>query len=191
MDDYSLYSKVIEENLPLYKSEQEVNNPYYILNEGRIAEAFDAQAVGAIEAGIAKYWYPQYLATVIIAVDRDKTDAVVNHWNDLIDTQVEIGFFNSPGNKQMLLAAMSYGLEGENYSVEKAIQLLSSLYDDNRLIMNSFDSPILICFDYQAANLIRSGRNIEIIIPAEGTYTYEKGCFQMKRLIFKIIYLPC
>lgn len=185
MDDYSLYSKVIEENLPLYKSEQEVNNPYYILNEGRVAEAFDAQAVGAIEAGIAKYWYPQYLATVIIAVDRDKTDAVVNHWNDLIDTQVEIGFFNSPGNKQMLLAAMSYGLEGENYSVEKAIQLLSSLYDDNRLIMNSFDSPILICFDYQAANLIRSGRNIEIIIPAEGTYTYEKGLLSNEKINFQ------
>ena len=44
--------------------------------------------------------------------------------------------------------------------------------------------PIIICFDYQAAALIEKGRNIEIIIPAEGTYTYEKGLLSNEKLDF-------
>lgn len=185
LDDYSLYPKVVEQILPSFKVVQSENKPYYILNDGGIVEAFDTQAVGAIETGIAKYWYPQYLATVIIAVDRDQTDEVVKDWNDLFTTQQEIGFFDLPGNIQMLTAAMSYGLEGEQYSLTKTIQLLTSLHDNNRLKINSFEPSIIICFDYQAATLIENGRNIEIIIPSDGTYTYAKGLLSNKSLNFQ------
>ena len=184
-DDYSLYPEVLDQVLPSFRIEESENKPYYILNSGGIAEAFDTQTVGGIEAGIAKYWYPQYLATVIIAVDRDQTDERVSHWNDLFSTKEEVGFSDLPGNIQMLTAAMSYGLEGEGYSLTKTIQLLTLLHDNNRLKINSFQSPIIICFDYQAVKLIEDGHNIEIIIPAEGTYTYEKGLLSNERLNFQ------
>ncbi|MDP0919592.1 hypothetical protein Q6272_31590, partial [Klebsiella pneumoniae] len=59
------------------------------------------------------------------------------------------------------------------------------LHDDSRLKINSFESPIMICYDYQAATLIENGRNIEIIIPAEGTFTYEKGLLSNEPLNFE------
>lgn len=183
-DDYSLYPKVVGQILPTFSIEQSENKPYYILDDGAIAEAFDTQAVGALETGIAKYWYPQYLATVIIAVDRDQTDAVVAGWNDLLATPEGVAFFDTPGNAQMLTAAMSYGLEGKQYSLTKAIELLASLYDNNRLKINSFASPIIICYDYQAAALIQNGRNIEIVVPTEGTFSYEKGLLSNEELNF-------
>lgn len=185
LDDYSLYSKVVEEILPTFTICQGENEPYYILNDGGITEAFDTQAVGAIESGIAKYWYPQYLATVIIAIDRDQTDEMVVGWNDLFTTQQEIGFFNTPGNIQMFTAAISYGLEGKYFSLTKTAELLTSLHDNNRLKINSFEPPIIICYDYQAATLMESGRNIQIIIPEEGTYTYEKGLLSNDNLHFQ------
>ncbi len=171
LDDYALYPKVVEQILPALTTRQSDNKAYFILDSGAIAEAFDPQAVGALETGIAKYWYPQYLATVIIAVDRDQTDAVVASWSDLLATQQEVAFFYTPGNVQMLTAAMSYGLEGENYSLTKAIKLLASIHDKNLLKINSFASPIIICYDYQAAALIENGRNLDS--PAE------TGCFPL------------
>ncbi|HZK44594.1 MAG TPA: histidine kinase N-terminal 7TM domain-containing protein [Syntrophomonadaceae bacterium] len=183
-DDHALYAKVVEQILPSFNINQSENKPYYILNDGGIAEAFDTQAVGAIETGIAKYWYPQYLATVIIAVDRDQTDIVVTSWSDLFAVQEEVAFYNTPVNDQMLTAAMSYGLEGENYTLTETIRLLSSIHDNKLLKTNSFESPIIICFDYQAAALIEEGRNLEIIIPTEGTYTYEKGLLSNEQLTF-------
>jgi len=103
LDDNSLYPKFIEQILPSYTIEQSENKAYYILNDGAVAEAFDTQAVGALQTGIAKYWYPQYLATVIIALDRDRTDTVVTSWSDLLGIQEEVAFANNPANDQMLV----------------------------------------------------------------------------------------
>lgn len=85
----------------------------------------------------------------------------------------------------MLAAAISYGLEGQEYTLKKTIELLSSLHKKSLLKINSFDSPIIICYDYQAAALIEEGRNIEIIIPSEGTLTYEKGLLSNDNLVFE------
>jgi ABC-type Fe3+ transport system substrate-binding protein len=154
---------------------QSEKKAYYMVDDGAISEAFDTQADGAIQTGIAKYWYPHYLATVIIAIDRDQTDAIVNSWNDLLNVEEEVAFTKTPSNDQMLIAAMSYGLESEDYTLETTIKLLETLQKNSRLKIDSFDSPIVICFDYQAAALINEGRNIEMLIPSEGTITYEKG----------------
>lgn len=185
MEDYSAYSKVLQEVLPSATVELSENKPYYSLDDGHIVEAFDTQALGALETDLAKYWYPQYLATVIIALDRDQTNAQVSTWSDLLDSQEEIGFLNRPGDLEMITAAMSYGLEGEEYTLTKTIQLLSSLRKNNGLKINSFESPIIICYDYQAATLIENGRNIEIIIPSQGTFTYKKGLLSNKELYFQ------
>ncbi|QRN84815.1 ABC transporter substrate-binding protein [Clostridia bacterium] len=184
LDDYSLYPKVVEQILPKYTTGLSDNNAYYILDNGAVAEAFDTQAAGAIGTGIANHWYPQYLATVVIAVDRNQTDADVTSWNDLLATQQEVGFSDTPGNVQMLLAAMAYGLEGGHYTLTKPINLLTSLQERHLLKINSFEAPIIICYDYQAVNLMEKGRNLQIIVPEEGTLTYEKGLLSNEDLNF-------
>lgn len=185
LDEYSPYPKIINKILAPVNIYQSENAPYYNLNKGKITEAFDTQAIGGLEAGIANYWYPHYLTTAIIAIDRDQTDDLITSWKDLYSSKENVGFLYMPGNLQMLTAAISYGLEGEGDGLEKTIQLLSYLNEKNRLKINSFDTPIIICFDHQATSLIENGRNIEIIIPSEGTYTYEKGLLSNEKLNFQ------
>ena len=49
------------------------------LHRGGVIEAYDVQA----ESSSVEYWYPLTLETVVIAVDRDKTDMAIASWNDL------------------------------------------------------------------------------------------------------------
>ena len=185
LDEYSLYPKVLEQILPSFTIDHSENNAYLMIKNGSIVETFDTQAFGALQTGVAEYWYPHYLATVIIAIDRDQTNSVFTSWSDLFDSKEQVAFSNSPVNNQMLSAAISYGLEGKDYTLKKTLDLLESLHNNSLLNIDSFDSPIIICFDYQAAALKESGRNIEIIIPSEGTLTYEKGLLANEELFFK------
>jgi len=155
------------------------------LKNGTAVEAFDAQAFSALETGTAKYWYPQYLATVVIAVDRDRTNARINSWSDLLNTREEVGYPDTPRlNNEMLMSAVSYGLEGEGYTLKSAAKLFAALRAENRFVKGTMESPVLICYDYYAAKLIKSGRNIEVIIPSQGTFTYEKGLLSNIELVF-------
>lgn len=184
-DNYTFYSQLAERIMPAFLVEQSDQSPYSLLDDGVIVEAFDIQAVGALEAGIAKFWYPQILATVVIAVDRDQTNAEITGWQDLSQALDKVAFSSSPEKAHMIIAAMAYGLEGEKYTTTKAIRLLAELNETNRLEMHSMDAPLMICYDYQAVNLMTKGRNIDIIIPSEGTYTYEKGLLSNEKIDFQ------
>ena len=186
LDEYSSYPKVIQQLLPSFFVEHSNNNnAYYIVDNGATSEAFDVQAVGALQSGLAKRWHPQYLATVVIAVDKDQRDGMIRGWNDLLTAEQEVAFLGQPNSLQMQVAAIAYGLEGDHYSLDKAIVLLSTLYNKKLLTMNSSTSPITICFDYQAVALNQSGRNLTIIVPSEGTFTYQKGLLSNEKLVFE------
>ena len=185
LDEPSFYPEVVKSLLPSSVIVTSNNNsPYFIIDNGAVAQSYDMQALPAVESEIIKYWYPHYLATVIIALDNDQSDEVIYSWTDLLKTENEVGVIGDPLSLQMQVAAMAYGLEGENYTLNKAIDILSTLYDKNLLKMNSTESPITICFDYQAVALIEAGRNLSIIIPSEGTFTYQKGLLSNQKLTF-------
>ncbi|MCL2060482.1 MAG: hypothetical protein FWH01_15765 [Oscillospiraceae bacterium] len=217
---YSAYPGALADACPQFTIDTVGGDPYYYLEAGLAVEAFDAQALPALGAGMASHWYPQHLATVVIAVDRDITDVAVNGWSDLIATQEGVGLEYSQINMRMLMSAMAYGLEwspgaqgggsagepgggladepgggsaGEpgggslrmssgTYTLDSAVALLAALHKDSRLVQSLVGPPILICYDYQAAALKKSGRNIEIVIPAEGTLSFEKGLLSKTEL---------
>ncbi len=60
------------------------------INKGYVVDAFDVQALAALEAGIAGQWYPQYLATVVIAIDRGQTDVEISGWGDLLMAREDV-----------------------------------------------------------------------------------------------------
>ena len=182
-DAYSSYYDVLTQALPSYSVGKAENWAKTNLANGAAVEAFDAQAIPAIDVGAAQYWYPQYLATVVLAIDRDKTDVQINSWGDLYNAGVPVGFDEAVVNSEMLLAAISYSLEGDDFTLNKAMDMLAALQSEKLLARNPFAQPIMICFDYQAAALIKSGRNIEVIVPSEGTLTYEKGLLSNTEII--------
>ena len=71
-DPYSNYSGILQESLPAYTIDTTNKNlVLHGLKYGAAIEAFDTFAVPMRAAGQAEYWYPQYLSTVVIAIDRD------------------------------------------------------------------------------------------------------------------------
>ena len=149
-----------------------------LLHSGGIVEAYDAQAENS-----GAYWYPLTLETIVIAVDRSQTDMAVATWSDLRNSEVTVSILNAePVNRRLMAAAISYGLEGENFSLDTAGKLFASLYLSGNLIFDDPTAPIQICFDSDAAARIRSGENVEIVIPSEGTLSYAKGLLSDKPL---------
>ena len=183
-DVYTHYPAIVARALPSYTVQRAANRAFIFLGQGAAAEAFDAQALPALEAGFAKHWYPQYLATAVIAVDRGMTDAEIHGWRDLPPAGAAVGLSGATASCPLLLAAIAYGLEGEEFTLRGAAALLAGLQSQKRLALNAFHTPIVICFDYQAAGMIESGRHIEIVVPEEGTLRYVKGLLSNEALSF-------
>ena len=180
----SSYSEVIGQTLPTYSVGRTPRvYPTLQQNNTTAVEAFDPQALPALTYGVAGYWYPHYLATVIIAVDRDQTDINIRGWSDLYAINEAVGITGSFMN-QMVLSAIAYGLEGESYTLTSATKLLANLRKNGFLRVNAYDPAIVICYDYQAATMIKEGRNLEIIVPRDGTFSYERGLLSNAELSF-------
>lgn len=169
------YAACLEAFLPDYTVAESDTSVLIELQHGNAARAFDVQAVPACDNGLAAFWYPQHLATAVIAVDRGRTDAQITGWHDLAGITDEVGFLDSADVGRLLLASIAYGLEGAEYTTDSAFKLLREIAADNRLVRGDAESPVLICMDYQAAALAGNGADIEIIVPCEGTFSFEVG----------------
>ena len=178
------YREVTTRALPAYTVDG-TSRVYTTLQEGNTVavEAFDPQALPALAHGVAKHWYPHYLATVVIAVDRNRTDADIRGWRDLPTAHEEVGIVGT-GKYHFIFSAIAYGLEGESYTLTSAADLLAGLRKTGLLRADSAEPAIVICYDYLAADMIKSGRNIEIVVPCEGTFTYERGLLSNTELFF-------
>ena len=146
----------------------------FSLRNGQAALAYDAQAQGILEAGAAEYWYPIARATAVIAVNRELVDEPVDGWQTLTQLDASISLQGTE-DKELLLCAMAYGLEGEDFSLDSAIALLQRLRREGHLKENDAAAPIQICFDETAATRIEADENWEIIVPREGTLCYTRG----------------
>lgn len=170
------YSAALVPFLPGYSLQTAEDTLYAEVSRGSAVACFDVQAIPALERGIGRYWYPHVTATVILAVDRSRTDAAVTGWNSLRESPVPVGISSSSVIRNMLaLGALSYGLDREAPSKRDALELLEHLGQNGNFRLEAPDAPILICLDCEAAAWNRNGGNYEIIVPAEGTLSYRMG----------------
>lgn len=178
--DQTGYQTALTRLLPDYTIDK-TNSADFVdsLKAGQIVCAYDVQAGPAIDNKTASYWYPQYLATVVIAVDRQQTAAVISSWSDLTDLTETVSF----PDDRLTLAALSYGLEGADYTGEQAISFLKQLAAAGRLVNNDFSQPVFVCLDYQAVALNQQGRNLQIVVPAQGTLTFTGGLLSNHSLL--------
>ena len=61
---------------------------------------------------------------------------------------------------------------------------MAGLRKKGHLIADSAEPAIVICYDFLAAALIKDGRNMEIVVPCEGTFSYERGLLSNTELFF-------
>ena len=181
-----LYTRAVLSDLKNYhinpRNPQADSSIFSLLKKGSLIQAYDVQAYSAQKQGFDSYWYPHCLVTPIIAIDRDVTTSKISSWTDLVTAELPVTLLYDRLEKNLILGAISYGLEGENYSLKKAESLLSSLAKQNLLHSDDLSSPILICMDYQAVSMIKEGRNLELVVPSEGTLSYSMGLLSGSKL---------
>ena len=159
-----------------YEIKQPKDSLYAEVANGNAVACFDVQAIPAIKQGVGRYWYPHVLATVVLAVDRTRTDAVITGWNSLRESQVAVGISSSSVIRNMMvMGAMSYGLNPKDPVKQDTLALLEYLYQNGDFDLEYPEAPVLLCLDYEAARWNREGKNYEIIVPEEGTISYQLG----------------
>ena len=172
------------EEFPQYEI-KEINNtekyvPLYAVHSGNIAECLDVQAMPAIKSGMEYSFCPQHLATIVLAVDRGQTSTHIQSWQDLLKEDLLVSFPDTGAFRRTALAAVAYGLSGTDYTKEEALSYLNTLQEQNRLRFDDSSCPITICFDIQAVRMAEEGRQIEIIVPKDGTLSFSVGFLSKK-----------
>ena len=170
------YSEALLPFLPGYALRDGEDTLYAEVSRGNAVACFDVQAIPAMDRGVGRYWYPHVSATVVLAVDRTRTDAVITGWNSLRESRVPVGMSSFSVVRNMLaIGAISYGLNPKEPTKGDALDFLEQLCQNGGFELDGSDAPILICLDYEAAAWNRSGGTYEIIVPVEGTLSYRMG----------------
>jgi len=154
------------------------------LQNGKAVKAWNVQAEPALKAGIAKYWYPQSVERVVIAVDRSRTKANIKGWTDLKNCSCNVSFKDLNPEGSYILASISYGLNGETqeFAPSKAIRLLHTINNQGRLDLESHDGPVWICFSSQAKQMMKDNASIQVIVPKEGTLSFARGILSKNKV---------
>ena len=191
-DNASPYGTAVTEMLPAYAMSIQSKNALADVGAGHAAVVLEPVAEIALKANPQLLWYPQTLDTVVIAIDRDCTDASVAGWGDLLYTDANISFAKE--TERYIVSAISFGLEGANFTLNSTAQLLRELYADGRLwddsaatqisLGGNVAAAIQIGFDSDFVTRIRAGENLEIIVPQEGTLSFSKGILSPWEIAF-------
>ena len=170
------YSEALLPFLPGYALQDGEDTLYAEMSRGSAVACLDVQAIPAMARGVGRYWYPHVSATVVLAVDRTRTDAVITGWNSLRESGIPVGMSSFSVVRNMLaMGALSYGLNRKEPAKGDALDFLEQLCQNGGFELDGSDAPILICLDYEAAAWNRNGGNYEIIVPVEGTLSYRMG----------------
>lgn len=145
---------------------------------------FEQQALGLMESRIAKSYRNDFIGTVVIAVNRDLVGDEIIGWNSLLSGNYQVclkhkGRLSDFGFGAILLS-MSRGLDHDENSLSNTLALLESLNSSNRLISSDYEnSPVSILFDYEMAPYILAGDNFELVVPYEGTLSFNAGLLSL------------
>ena len=170
------YCTVLNTFLPGYIPREPEDALYAEVSRGNAVACFDVQAVPAMRRGVGRYWYPHVLGTVVLAVDRTRTDEVITGWGSLLHSRTPVGMSSFSVIRNMLaMGALSYGLNQKEPAKQDALDFLEHLNRNGGFELDGSDAPILICLDYEVAEWNRNGENYEIIVPEEGTLSFRLG----------------
>jgi hypothetical protein len=157
----------------------------------RAVEAFGEQADGILQCGAAQVYrfYPRIRASSARQRStRDPRPRRNNSWGDLAARQLYAVTAARPSVRPYAVClACPGGWNGGTYGRTNRAGLISELHSLGRInpasagawgAVTSADletAPVAIMFDHEAASLKKSGSNIEMIVPREGTLTFSVG----------------
>lgn len=79
------------------------------------------------------------------------------------------------GARRMITSAIGYAHQGADYTTNPGLSLYRQLRRQKRLTTSSADAAVILCLDTDAARMVRAGRELEVIVPRDGTLTFGVG----------------
>ncbi len=157
-------------------------------NDGRTAVVYDTVGVQLSRTNTDYMFTGQFVETVIIAVDRDIVSDEITSFFDILNSNHSILFdfdthltedaYDYPTTHHIVLS-MAYALY-DDYDVDAIAKDLRALNEQGRLLTRGEDAPIIITHDTAAVDMINHGRNLEIIVPSDGTLSFYVGLLHDK-----------
>lgn len=174
--------------------------PKFLGNVNKVTAGVEADSLqtGIFLKNPAYHWYPHYLATVILAVDRDVCQENINGWQDVLKTRSKLCLPLVSVEYEYCLMALTYGLSG-SMDTDKTIDYLKELQEQGLLQLaepnggyssylhkktSAAGTHVYVLYDYQAVQLNKQGRHLQIVVPREGTLTFIRGILARRNLDF-------
>ncbi len=166
------------------------NNALYHLENGAVAvETFQYVANPALRQNLAKWWYPLYQTSFVIVADRAIATAEIKNFTDLklLDSTISI-----PSNATALgnlVASLAYRSDDGSFDMRRATeQLLTPLQANRQLVYDDYAAAVILCYDYQAAALLRDNPQ-RIVIAPSNQLVFKGGLLTKSRLPIDLIKL--
>ncbi len=188
--DYGITTKDINYSIAINNSvsELEIKETSYgttmrEFEEGQNIAVYETQGIPLALAHERYAFEPHLTQTIVIAVDRSQCNEVITSFKDLLTTDVAISFgFGSSiatnmweyDDTHQIVLAMSKAIYGE-YDVDAIAQDFAVIEDEDRFFVNDTSQAILVTTDSNAVALNKAGRNLEIVIPEDGTLSFDYG----------------
>ncbi|HZJ76243.1 MAG TPA: hypothetical protein VFC70_00915, partial [Oscillospiraceae bacterium] len=136
--------------------------------------SYDIEALSLMESNSDYYFYPLYTDVIAIGIDRDQTDITINGFKDLETVSEKISLSGYEPNLRYIWAVLSYSFTGK-FQHNTVAQYLKLFEENNQLVWDDTGAPITISFASVFQNRNDEGKNIETIIPGEGTMSFDVG----------------
>ena len=162
------------------------SDPIYYLNNGaKAVEVMDSE-YGFLEDNY--YKYPLFKLSPVIAINRNSTDVNIETWSDLLKYDLTVGVEEYG---EYLVLGMNQGLSNDKSNLNKSKKLLEEIKAKGNLFFPTKEGfsisnlpDVVILFDNHGKYLNFQGANLELIIPTEGTVSFEYSLFSNEPLDF-------
>ncbi len=189
----SAYSTTIQALFPTISLQKSPHtSAFQQFNLGKNIEAFESQSKLLLECNKNYHFEAHYVHTVIIAIDKNQVSESITSFYDALHSNYPINFnFGEASGKmlwdlpqaQHIVLSMAQALYKEHNLISISKDFYT-LHENGRFFTNDTNKPISIKYDSDAAELIPNGKNIEIIIPSDGTYSFIGGLLAKKDIRF-------
>ncbi len=149
------------------------------LIEGASIESYEQSAKTLISSTALneESWREDYLATVVIVLDRAKTKLPIKGFRDLRDIEEKVSL--NPEYIDYISAAAAWGLSGNQEDYKEFFSILDNLNRRGMLLIQEEPAAIWIGFDYQALSYREAAHDIDIVMPVEGSLSFKKGLLSL------------
>lgn len=135
---------------------------------------YDITALPLIESGAKYHFYPLYTDIIAIGIEKGGIDRNISSWEDIKLIEEKVSLPEDDFSIKSVWATLSHSYT-KKIKNDIPLHYLKELNEKNRLYWDNKDTPIQISFISALENQISEGKDIDIIVPKEGTLSFELG----------------